>query len=52
MTQIRHVTIAERLQMGLDQLGYDGFRDLQQETIEALIVEKRVLLVAPTGKKK
>lgn len=47
--QVRYVTVAERLRVGLAELGYSDFRPLQQETIETLISKKQVLLVAPTG---
>jgi ATP-dependent DNA helicase RecQ len=37
------------LDAGLRKLGYDRFRPGQQEAVEALLQERRLLLVAPTG---
>jgi ATP-dependent DNA helicase RecQ len=39
----------EALQEALATLGYDAFRDGQQEAIETLLEARRLLLVAPTG---
>ena len=42
-------TLAERVDEGLLQLGYDGFRPGQREAIDTLLDHGRLLLVAPTG---
>ncbi len=37
------------LTTGLRQLGFEAFRPGQREAIESLLIERRLLLVAPTG---
>ncbi len=39
----------DSLESGLSRLGYGAFRPGQREAVEALLSERRLLLVAPTG---
>ncbi|MHB0866658.1 MAG: RecQ family ATP-dependent DNA helicase [Thermoleophilia bacterium] len=49
MKQASGADIGGDLQAGLERLGFDSFRPGQREALEALLEERRLLLVAPTG---